>query len=521
MGAARRISVNTLSAIVSRAASVCVLFWVNWYLLRNVSPEEYALWPLILSLIVFAPLVTTVVTASLARSVARAYAQADAGAVGQVVRSIYPFVLLVVAVTLAIGGALAAVVEHVVTISPGNQSEAKLMLLLLLGGHAIDTLLLPFAVGLFAKERFVVLSIIGVVQDLIRAALIVGLVVFVDARVLWVVVATVGATLVGTVARAIGSRICAPELRLRGGRFSAALAKEMIAFGGWSTIGFLAARLQAAATPLMLNELSTTVDVAAHNVALIADRQMEGMYGAAIAPVQFGLVAMHANADYSGIKRRYLSGSRYSLWAALLVALPLVAFAESITRLYAGDAYMIAAPTMCAIYLAFAFKYSSGLLYSLVFATGQLRNFMLMAVATQVASVLLTFAFVGYGNLGAFGAGLSTFTTALLAQVAIWWPYACRLTHCSRAEFSRYVLLPGTLPFLVCVPLVVIVSSHYPVSTLGQLLVAAGVATVLYLAITCAVVMADARLKDHLYLRTAVVTVAAFFARRRRSTCRG
>jgi O-antigen/teichoic acid export membrane protein len=405
-----------------------------------------------------------------------------------------------------------------ITISSGHRNEAKFMLLLLVGSHAIDTLLLPFAVGLYAKERFVVLSVIAALQDLIRAALIVVLVLFVEARVLWVVVATVCATLIGAMARTIGSATVAPELRLPGGRFSRALAKQMIAFGGWSTIGFLAARLQAAADPLVLNELATKVDVAAHNIALIADRQMEGLYGAAIAPIQPSLIAMAVTGDHSGIQRRYLAGNRYSLWAALLVALPLIAFADSITQLYAGDAYMIAAPTMCAVYLAFVFKYSNGLLYSLVFAAGWLRNFTLMALATQIASVGLTVAFVGYARLGAFGAGLSTFTIALLGQVFVWWPYGCRLTRCSRAQYSRYVLLPGTLPFLFCIPIVAVVAAHWVISSWGQLAAAAGLSAILYLGATCAVAVTDAQLNDRLHLKSVYIAMSRLLVRRRGST---
>ncbi len=52
------IQLNSLSSIALRLLSVTVLIWTQQYLLRRISPEEYALYPVLVSTMIFAPILT-------------------------------------------------------------------------------------------------------------------------------------------------------------------------------------------------------------------------------------------------------------------------------------------------------------------------------------------------------------------------------------------------------------------------------------------------------------------------------
>ena len=54
--AKKALVVNSVSSVISIGLQITFLVWVNRYLLQRIEPAEYAIFPLIMSLVVFADL---------------------------------------------------------------------------------------------------------------------------------------------------------------------------------------------------------------------------------------------------------------------------------------------------------------------------------------------------------------------------------------------------------------------------------------------------------------------------------
>jgi hypothetical protein len=89
----RLVLLNTASAVLTRAINVSLIVWLHQYLLRRISPEEYQLLPLLMSIIVLLPLMTAFLTAGLGRFMLTAYAQGDDRQVTQIVSTMFPLLL--------------------------------------------------------------------------------------------------------------------------------------------------------------------------------------------------------------------------------------------------------------------------------------------------------------------------------------------------------------------------------------------------------------------------------------------
>jgi hypothetical protein len=100
----RLVLINTASGILARTINVSVVVWLHQYLLRRITPEEYSLLPLLLSVIVLLPLLASILTAALGRFVLEAYVRGDYRAVTQIVSTAFPM-LLGMAFLLLLGGA--------------------------------------------------------------------------------------------------------------------------------------------------------------------------------------------------------------------------------------------------------------------------------------------------------------------------------------------------------------------------------------------------------------------------------
>jgi len=69
----RLVLINSASSLLTRMLSISVLIWLQQYLLMRIKPEEYSLLPVLYSVMMFAPLITTILTGGLGRYIVEAY----------------------------------------------------------------------------------------------------------------------------------------------------------------------------------------------------------------------------------------------------------------------------------------------------------------------------------------------------------------------------------------------------------------------------------------------------------------
>lgn len=81
--------VNAASSVVVRVVNISVLVWLQQYLLKRISAEKYALYPVLGAAIVFLPLLMGVLTSGLGRYIVEAYAKGDERGVTQIVSTMF------------------------------------------------------------------------------------------------------------------------------------------------------------------------------------------------------------------------------------------------------------------------------------------------------------------------------------------------------------------------------------------------------------------------------------------------
>ena len=114
----RLVLVNSLSAVIARVLNIGIQLWVVQYLLKRIAPEEYALYPVIVSLMAFLPLLTVVLTSGLGRFVVEAYAKGKEEQVTQIVTTMF-FLLLAASLVVLVAGLLFVWnIGHILTIAP-------------------------------------------------------------------------------------------------------------------------------------------------------------------------------------------------------------------------------------------------------------------------------------------------------------------------------------------------------------------------------------------------------------------
>lgn len=441
--------VNSASAVLTRVLRVTVVAWLYQYLLKRISSDEFAVYALVMALMVFAPLFSTLFTSGISRYVVEACAGNDERRVRQIVSSVLPLLAGWSMVMVGVGCVFAWQVEHFFTVTPEHLAETRLMLVLLLVDFAIGMVVSPFTVGFDVRQKYVLFNTIQLGCELLRIGLLFLLMYGVSTRALWVVVSSVVATLFNRALCVAVSRRLLPMLRFSWDLSDMKVARALLSFGFWSTVGQLAYLIYINVDILILNKFSTSLEVANFKLGSEFYLQIQALVNTAVGVFIPALTALHAQDDSKRLGEAYLRGCRYIIWITMLVACPLVIYGRELITLYVGPKYLGVVPVMTPLLLLLPLVQTVGLLSPLAAATAQLREFSLTSLVSQLLKLALTLYLVGYLNQGARGCALSTSVIIGLAVMVGFWPLGLKLARVKFGQFARDVLWRGLLPTAV------------------------------------------------------------------------
>jgi O-antigen/teichoic acid export membrane protein len=449
--AKRRLMANSTSGLVARFVNLLVQVWLYQYLIKRISAAEYSLYPVVNALLIFVPPMTVILTAGLSRDIVEAHARDDEQRITEITSTIFP-VLLAAGTALGAFGLLGA--EHlgsILKIAPDYLSEARLMVLLLFGSLSLRLILTPFGVGLYACEKFVLSNALNSLQTLLRAALLFALLFGASPRVLWVVVATVASDVVFLLASTIWSVRVLPGLKFRFDSIRWELLSGLMAFGMWNTIGSIAMTIRQSSDLLILNRFATPVDVNAFQLGSLPDTQIDAALVKMKEPLQPYMIASHTTGGPPAIRSAVARGGCYTMWAACLLAVPLIVFRQQFWAVYLGSKFSVYEDVPIVMVLLMARYWIESpicMVGMAAYAMKRVRTIAMITLAASVSNIVATAYFVCFLHMGAVGSALGT-----AVSVAIWIPAYVRfnreLLGAAIKGVVRATYWKGSLPSVV------------------------------------------------------------------------
>ncbi len=442
----RLVLINSASAVGTRLLSMSVLIWLQQYLLKRVSPEEYSLLPVLYSVMAFAPLLTTILTGGIGRYITVAYARGDDNGVTRIVSTMFPILCAAGVLFLGAGWFLAWHIDSVLIIAPNRVNDARIMMAILMLSAAVRLPLAPFSAGFFVRQKFMLENLIGIGTELFRLALLFSLLFGVSARVLWVITAATSAEFVNlAITRTISMRLV-PALRFRRSQIHWPIAGEITAFGGWSFLGEIANTVRTASDALILNRFATPIDVAAFHIGSMVPRYLSSLSLQALGPLLPALTAMVACGDTARIRETCLRVGRYALWGSMTLVVPALVFHGELAVLYAGPAYKSAGTVLMLLLVLYPIFYGMILTPSLANARGEVGAWTRRTIIRESANLAGTLFLVGYLKLGAAGSAFSTALMLVIFQPLLIYPLALRFAETDWSTWASKTLLPGLAP---------------------------------------------------------------------------
>jgi len=444
----RLVAINTASAVLAKAISLIVILWVTQYLLGRVSREEYALMYTLVQIILVLPLVTSILTAGVGRYVLEAYAREDDHRVTQIVSTMLPLLLITGGIILTAGWIFSWYIDKVLVVPPERLWDARIMMALLALSAAVKPPCMAFSVAFYVRQKLVLSNVISLGGELLRAFLLFVLLLGISTRVLWVVVANVAAEMAVTLVSMVWSMRMMPALRFRAREIQWARARELVVFGGWSLLGYIAYRTREMIVTVIL-ELYATAQVPFLAVGCLGRRQIDAwtdVIGGSLYPV---VTSMHALGATDRIRSVFLRGGRIALWITLIIGLPAALYAEPIILRYVGEDFIEAAAIMILMLATLPITGGVWMIWQVSNATGRVRGPSLYVLATQAGIMATAYYAVRILGWGAIGAALAAFAASILPEFLVLWPLGLKLSGATFGEWVRETLIPGLTPGIV------------------------------------------------------------------------
>jgi len=438
----KRVLINSASSAISLILNLSVLIWLQQFLLKRISPEEYSLIPILLSVMALTPLFTTIFTSGIGRYITIAYAKHDDDEIVRICSTMFPILLFVCLLFISVGWTAAWHIDSLIVIEPGQLKDARIMFALLVFSAAIRLPLSVFGAGFIVTQKLYQEDIINVFIQLIRVGFLFSLLYGVSTRVLWVVVSSVSSELVLMAIVTPLSIKLLPTQRIQWNGWRKPIAKEIIGYGGWGFVNQIAETVKQAFDPLILNRFVTAVAVSTYYVAGLVPRQLKLVLVPFARPFIPILSAMCATEDYIKLGNTYLRVARYHAWIILSIAIPAIAFSDEIIFLYLDGLYPDASKIMRILIIVTLLDTFNALGPPVVAADGRIKEYSICKLLMYIVNIILTIFFVVYLQEGAFGAAMATLLSVLLVDTTLTWSFCRKVAHVSIGQWYKEVVYP-------------------------------------------------------------------------------
>jgi O-antigen/teichoic acid export membrane protein len=397
------------------AATLAVGFLLTPYLIRALGKPRYDVWCVAESVLAYFTLLDMGVAACLTRAVARRHASDDPGGLNRVASSC-------LAVFLAAGGiALVAGVPVLAGLAPRLDAKADEdvlpFLLLMLANLAATLPLSVFPAVLDGLERFAAKSL---ARLLFLAARTVGIVLVVrdGGGLLQVAAVTTAANLLEHAALAGLCFRFLPGLRLSRRLVDRATLKEVRGYSGDAFLAMLAGRITLQTGAIVVGLYLPAGSVTYFATAARLVEYAKTLLRTITATLTPGVSAMEARGDHAGVRRLFLTATRWVLYLVVPVNLGLWFFGGPFLARWVGPEFVAGSyPATTVLALTLTLGVAQSVASRILYGLGRLRLFARLALIEAGLNLGLTLLLVG--QFGVEGVAVAVAVPNLVFCVAV------------------------------------------------------------------------------------------------------
>jgi O-antigen/teichoic acid export membrane protein len=421
------------------AATLAVSFFLTPYLIGALGKPRYDVWCVVESVLAYFTLLDMGVAACLVRYVARHHASDDRDGLNRIASSCLAVFLAAGAVALAVGVPVLFALSDRLEAKAGSPGDVLPFMLLMLANLAATLPLSVFPSVLDGLERFATKSAVRIGFLLLRTA---GIVYAMETTSGLLPLALVY-TVVNLAEHAVMAGLCVrflPGLRFSRRLVDRAMLRQVRGYSADAFLAMLAGRVTVQTGAIVAGLFLPAGQVTFFVIAARLVEYAKTLLRTITTTLTPGVSAMEARGDHAGIRRLFLTATRWVLYIVLPVNLGLWFFGKPFLARWVGSEFVTESfPTVAILALTLSVGVAQSVASRILYGLGRLRLFARLALAEAGVNLVLTLALVR--PLGVEGVAVAVAVPNLLFCVLVI-GYTARQLGASAGEYLRAWLRP-------------------------------------------------------------------------------
>ena len=460
------------------AYQISINFGLTWYITRSLEVSEYGLFLFVMSLSSTLYLLDMGLSSVLVQAFVEASTNPEKNRLNSLLSTTFVALAGLGAVGVLIFVVLAAILPGPFNIPRQYVHEASVIFVI--AALVIQVGFPSIAVEQVyqASNRFDRINQIQLITSTVQASLSI-LVLAAGFRIVGLALALLAASVLRLLLLVVAMPASAPQAHLKLSGFEWHILKPLISLSKWAFLQNLSASLFDLFVWTILGSLGSMREAAMFGLASKLPTQLKNLVNKG-ANVALPLMAnSSAQGDQAGLQLTYLRFQKLVLGATIPFVVLGLLTARPLIQLWAGTPYTGAAPVMQWLLLAafsHAIAYSSDLL---LFACGQVKKAASISILAGVVSVASALLLVP--RFGAIGLAAGLAVTQLVINCTLFTIAACKLSGTHLWTLIKVLFDGLTLPFIVLVAEVVLISTFSSHLSSLWVLIAAVISGCVYL----------------------------------------
>jgi O-antigen/teichoic acid export membrane protein len=449
----RQVAVGTAANYAGRVINLGVWFVLTPIIVSHLKSTNYGLWALVASFVAYGSLADLGIASAVTKYVAEYHARGENETASELIStSLWLYCGLAVAV-VALSAIIAPFVPDIIRVPANEHATTSWLVVITAVGVAVQ---LPSNCAIAVLRGLNRYDLINIIGTLAMVNLAVGIVVILElgGKVLLITGLAVPVTLLWLAPTIWLIHRTAPELRFSFHGAQRHHARHMMLFSS-ALFGIqVASVIKLQSDEFVIGASLPVKAISPYSIA----RKLSGLPGQLTSQFVFVLLPlasrMHAEGDAGMLREIYLAGMRLTLALFSIVGGALIIFARPFLHAwvpqYAASADIVVLLTFAALLEALISPVSQALQ-----GMSRHRPLVVFALGSAVLNLALSIALIG--PLGVRGVALGTLIATFVEAVIVL-PFGARVLGVRAADVVRSVLLPGLLPLIPMI--VVLVAIH-------------------------------------------------------------
>lgn len=460
---------NSVSMAITKLLSITVFIWVQQYLLKRISPGEYAIYAIISSLVFLLPFITSALVSAGVRYMVYEYTRKEFDRMNRILSTSVILNAIIGLFILIISLIAVYYLDNLLTIDPEHLLDAKLMFLIIIFTFLVNFVLTPLGLGLHITQKLVIKNIIDLSVEVLKIALLFLLLFGVSTKALWLVVVNSVALILALIIRIMLSKKIIPEMHFLISGFDKKFVSKFLSFGSWNSIILLSRYLRNFAALFLLNRFGSSTDVANFNIGRFVSRQTLQVWEPIRASIGAPLIAMHSKSQFQRLNDTYLKGSRLAIWMTSFVVFPAIVFSEAFIKLYVGDFYINAAYIIMALLTIIPFQMLNAMLPQISAAMDNQKDLAIRMMLIQLVNLAVMYYILVEMKLSVVEMAWSIAIVNIVGELFVITVFAKKNLKIEYTDVLTKGLLPGIMPGIVASLYWYVIQSNVEISSYIQL----------------------------------------------------